>query len=117
MEQSPSSEADSDSDNKIPCLLWNLETLLCSQKRRSPMPCVTFCDMLFLWSILASLLPNLQAGGPPLVGFLQLLIQYIHSYPPYLEAATSICNLRLYHALVMRKSLNMEVLFILILYL
>jgi hypothetical protein len=27
--------------------------------------------------------PNPQAGGPPLVGCLQLLIQFIHSYPPY----------------------------------
>jgi hypothetical protein len=26
--------------------------------------------------------PNLQAGGPPLVGFPRLLIQYIRSYPP-----------------------------------
>jgi hypothetical protein len=24
-----------------------------------------------------------QAGGPPLVGCPQLLIEYIHSYPPY----------------------------------
>jgi hypothetical protein len=30
--------------------------------------------------------PNLQAGGPPLVGFSRLLIQHIRSYPPYLEA-------------------------------
>jgi hypothetical protein len=27
--------------------------------------------------------PNPQAGGPPLVGFPRLLIQYIRSYPPY----------------------------------
>jgi hypothetical protein len=27
--------------------------------------------------------PNPQAGGPPLVGCPQLLIQFIHSYPPY----------------------------------
>jgi len=27
--------------------------------------------------------PNPQAGEPLLVGCLQLLIQYIHSYPPY----------------------------------
>jgi hypothetical protein len=30
--------------------------------------------------------PNLQAGGPSLVGCLQLLIQYIRSNPPYLQA-------------------------------
>ena len=28
-------------------------------------------------------LPNPQAGGPPLVGCLRLLTQYIRSYPPY----------------------------------
>jgi hypothetical protein len=27
--------------------------------------------------------PNPQAGGPPLVGCPRLLIQFIHSYPPY----------------------------------
>ena len=27
--------------------------------------------------------PNLQAGGPPLVGCPRLLIQFIGSYPPY----------------------------------
>jgi len=27
--------------------------------------------------------PNLQAGGPPLVGCQQLFIQFIRSYPPY----------------------------------
>ena len=30
--------------------------------------------------------PNTQAGGPRLFGCLRLLIQYIRSYPPYLEA-------------------------------
>jgi hypothetical protein len=29
--------------------------------------------------------PNPQAGGPPLVGFPRLLIQYIRSYPLYPE--------------------------------
>jgi hypothetical protein len=41
-----------------------------------------------------------QAGGPPLVGCPQLLIQYIRSYPPYLEAVSSIRNLRTRHAMV-----------------
>jgi hypothetical protein len=30
-----------------------------------------------------STVPNPEAGGPPLVGCQRLLIQYIHSYPPY----------------------------------
>jgi len=36
--------------------------------------------------------PSPQAVGPPLVRCLRLLIQYIHSYPPYLETVSSICN-------------------------
>ncbi|KAJ4426046.1 hypothetical protein ANN_27673 [Periplaneta americana] len=38
-----------------------------------------------------------QAGGPPLIGCPRLLIQYIRSYPPYLEA---VCKLRSRHAVV-----------------
>jgi hypothetical protein len=37
-----------------------------------------------------------------------LLIQYIHSYPPYLEAVSSIRNLRTRHAAVTKDPLNME---------
>jgi len=32
---------------------------------------------------------ELQVAGSPLVGSLQLLLHYIHSYPPYLEAIPS----------------------------
>jgi hypothetical protein len=32
--------------------------------------------------------PNPQPGGPPTVGCPRLLIQYIRSYPPYLEDST-----------------------------
>jgi len=35
-------------------------------------------------------LPNHEAGGPPLVSSLQQLIQYSCTYPPYLEAVSSI---------------------------
>jgi hypothetical protein len=38
--------------------------------------------------------PEPQAGGTLLVGYPQLLIQYIRSYPTYLEAVSSIHNLR-----------------------
>jgi hypothetical protein len=51
-------------------------------------------------------MPNTQAGGPPLVGRLRLLIQYIHSYPPYLEAVSSIHNLRMRYAMVTRHPPN-----------
>jgi hypothetical protein len=50
--------------------------------------------------------PNPQAGGPPPVGGPRLLIQYIRSYPPYLEAVSSIRNLRTRHAVVTRDPLN-----------
>jgi hypothetical protein len=39
--------------------------------------------MYFLWRGVVSTSPNPQAGGPPLVGCPQLLIQFTHSYPPY----------------------------------
>jgi hypothetical protein len=51
--------------------------------------------------------PNLQVGGPPLVGCPRMLFQYIRSYPPYLEAI-SMCNLRMCHAEVTRGPLNIE---------
>ena len=37
----------------------------------------------FLWRGVISTSPNPQAGVPPLVGCLRLLIQYTRSYPPY----------------------------------
>jgi hypothetical protein len=52
-------------------------------------------------------MPNPHAGGPPVVGCPRLLIQYICSYPPYLEAVPSIRNLRTRHAVVTRDPLNM----------
>jgi 5-methylcytosine-specific restriction endonuclease McrA len=51
--------------------------------------------------------PNPQAGGPPTVGCPLLLIQYIRSYPPYLEAISSIRNPRTWHAVVTVDPLNM----------
>jgi hypothetical protein len=52
-------------------------------------------------------MPNPQAGRPPIVGCPQLLIQYIRSYPPYLEGVSSIHNLRTRHAVVTRDPPNM----------
>jgi hypothetical protein len=54
-----------------------------------------------------SLQPNPQAGGPPTVGCPLLLIQYIRSYPPHLEAVSSIRNPRTRHAVVTVDPLNM----------
>jgi hypothetical protein len=53
--------------------------------------------------------PNPQAGGPPPVDCPLLFIQYIRSYPPYLEAVASIRNPRTRHAVVTRDPLNMDV--------
>jgi hypothetical protein len=51
---------------------------------------------------------NAQAGGPPLVVCPRLLIQYIRSYPPYLEGVSSNRNLRTRHAIVTRGPPNMD---------
>jgi hypothetical protein len=48
-----------------------------------------------------------QAGGPSLVGCPRLLIQYIRSYLPYLEAVSSIRNVKTRHAAVTRDPPNM----------
>jgi hypothetical protein len=37
-----------------------------------------------------------------------MLVQYIPSYPPYLEAVTSINNLTTRHAVVIRSPLKLE---------
>jgi hypothetical protein len=52
--------------------------------------------------------PNPQAGGPPPVGCPRLVIQYIRSYPPYLEAVSSIRNLSTPHAVVRGNPLNIS---------
>jgi hypothetical protein len=51
-------------------------------------------------------MPNPQAGGLPFIGCPRLLIQCISSYPPYLEAVSSIRNLRSRHAVVTRDPPN-----------
>jgi hypothetical protein len=50
--------------------------------------------------------PNPQAGCRPLVCSPRLLIQYIRSYPPYLEVVSSIRNLRTRHAMATRDPHN-----------
>jgi hypothetical protein len=51
--------------------------------------------------------PNPQAGGPPPVGCPRLLLQYIRSYPPHLQAVSSIRKLRTRRAVVTRDPLNL----------
>jgi hypothetical protein len=52
---------------------------------------------------------NPQAGGPPLVTYPRLLVQYIRSYPLYLEVATSIRNLRARYDVVTRGPINIDI--------
>jgi hypothetical protein len=63
---------------------------------------------IFLRSGVVSPPPNPEAGGPPLVGCPRLLIQYIRSCPPYLEAFSSIRNLKTRHAVVTRDPLSVH---------
>ena len=60
-----------------------------SYRRISPVPrplCVIRNMFTFLrWGVFSTF-PNPQAGGPSPVGCPRLFIQYIRSYPPYLEA-------------------------------
>jgi hypothetical protein len=58
------------------------------------------------WEIVSPT-PKPQAEGPHLACCPQLLIQYIRSYPPYLEGVSSIRNLRTRHAVVTRDPPNM----------
>jgi hypothetical protein len=70
---------------------------------------VNFCNnLIFHGGRLLGPTPNLQAGGTLLVCCLRLLIQFIGSYTPYLEAVFSIYKLRMCHAVVTRDPHNME---------
>jgi hypothetical protein len=80
----------------------------CQRIRPGPRLYDTFRNKLeFLRWWVVSPPPNLQAGGPPPVGCPRLLIQYIRSYLPYLEAISSIHSLRMGHAVVTGDPLNM----------
>jgi hypothetical protein len=71
-------------------------------------PCTYFTtNIMFYGGGVVSPLTNPQAEGPPSVSCPPLLIQYIRSYPPYLEAVSSIHNLRTCHVVVTRDPLNM----------
>jgi hypothetical protein len=63
-----------------------------SQMHSIPRPRVTFRNKLFLQRRAVSPSPNPKDGEPPHVGCPRLLIQYICSYPPHLDAVSSIRN-------------------------
>jgi hypothetical protein len=88
MEQSPSWEANSHSaSQEIPCLLLNPKVhhhVHWSLPLVPLKPCIKFCNKPFFFlNKLLSPQPTTQAGSPALVGYLQLFIQYIQTYPPY----------------------------------
>jgi hypothetical protein len=66
--------------------------------KSSPTFCVMFRNQLIFIASNCSLPTHPQ--GLPLVGCPRLLIEYICSYPPYLEAVASIRHLRTRHAVV-----------------
>jgi hypothetical protein len=74
---------------------------LCQVIRPVPRLCVVIRNKYWvLRGRVVSSPPNPQAGGPPTVVCPRLLIQYIRSYPPYLETVSSIRNPRTRHAVV-----------------
>ena len=99
MEQSPSWEPKrSSATQEIRRILWNRKfitactrarPLLRSYQRINLIPRLfwIFRNVLsfLLWGVF-SISPNPQSWGPPLGGCPRLLIRYIHSYPPYLQA-------------------------------
>jgi hypothetical protein len=63
--------------------------------------------LVFYGEELLALCETPKAGEPPLVCCPRLLVQYIRSYPPYLQAVSSTRNLRTRHV-VTRDPLNMK---------
>jgi hypothetical protein len=86
--------------------VWYLR--LCQVIRPVPRLCIVIHNKYWvLRGRVVSPPPNPQAGGPPTVSCARLLIQYIRSYPPYLEAV-SIRKPRMCHAVVTVDPLNMD---------
>jgi hypothetical protein len=89
-----------------PVLKHHQSMLFSYSERTSFRLCLVFCNKYWVlrWGLLAP--PNPQAGRPPTVGSPLLHIQYIRSYPPFLEAVSSIRNPRTRHAVVTVDPLN-----------
>jgi hypothetical protein len=79
-------------------------SIQCPQEAAGPRSCVIFHNKVgFFWSEEMLALRTTQAGGPPLVGCPRLLIQYIRSCPPYLEAVSSTYRRNTYVLQIFRK--------------
>jgi len=95
MEQSPSREAYSHSaSQEMSCRVHKTSSMV-------PTP----SQMLSVAKLLPKNLSKsetllFKGEGPPFVGCLQLFIQCTCNYRPYLEAVSSIHNLRMHHAVI-----------------
>jgi hypothetical protein len=72
----------------LPCLLHSLP-ISSKESIQVRGPAQHFVTYSFLRWWVVNPTGNPEVGGPPIVGCPQLLIQYIRSYPPYLEAVYS----------------------------
>jgi hypothetical protein len=63
---------------------------------------ISFQAYFLWWGVVFK--PDPNTGGPPLVRSPQLFIQYIRRYSPHLQANSTNCNLRTYHAVMKRDS-------------
>jgi hypothetical protein len=70
--------------------LFSITLLPCSTQGKAFLN--SFQNVRFLLWEVVSFSSNTRAGGPLLVGFPQLFIQYIRSCPAYLDAVCSNCN-------------------------
>jgi hypothetical protein len=77
----------------------------CQGIHRDLWPCVLFHNNLevFQWGVVCPC-PTPKLEGHP------YRLSYVCSYPPYLEAISPICNLRISHAMLTGEPLNMTIL-------
>jgi hypothetical protein len=102
-EQSPSEPSAHSATQELPWLLRKLKA-----HYHILMRSVTFRNMLVVRICLSS--SQRPSWRTTLVSGLRLLIQYIHSYPPYLEAVSSIWNPGMCHAVVTETHLTWKIL-------
>jgi hypothetical protein len=93
---------------EIPCPFSLAEVVYPENSSRSEGLCDISQQVNFFWWRVVSPTLNRQAWEPPVFSCPRLLIEYIRSYPLYLDGVSSIRNLRTRHAVVTRDTPNME---------